>query len=105
MKNFISFFSLVIFSSLFRYNSNDICTKHCTDCNIGFVCSSCEDHYYLSWNSCKECDSVCKTCKDSPDECKSCYEGYYLSNKKCLKCNSNCKTCSNSVNNCLSCYD
>ena len=103
MKSFISFFSIVIFSSLFKYN-NDLCNDHCIDCSVLVICSSCEDHYYLNWyKSCDECYSVCKTCKDSPDECTSCYDGYYLSNKKCLKCNSNCKACSNSANHCLSC--
>ena len=105
MKCFISFFSLVIFSSLFKYNSNVFCREHCTDCNFGIVCISCEDHYYLTWtDTCKECDSVCKTCKGPSENCTSCYEGYYLSNKKCLICDSNCKECSIYANNCSSCF-
>ena len=106
MKGFISFFSLIIFSTLFKYNNNGylLCGDHCSDCIAVYLCNSCEDHYYLSENSCKQCDSICKTCKNSSDECTSCYEGYYSSNKNCLKCDSNCTTCNNEVI-CTSCIN
>ena len=103
MKKSISSISLIILFSLIKYNRNGICSQHCNDFNYLLVCSSCENHYYLFFNLCIQCDDDCKTCEDSSDKCLSCYEGYYLYNSQCFKCNANCKTCKDSVNNCLSC--
>ena len=101
---FISFISLFIFHSLF--NQANLCDKECNDCNLLFICSSCNDHYYLKSNDCKICDSICKTCEDSASNCKSCNDGYYLNSNSCIKCISPCKECSNEIkcNSCIQNY-
>ena len=102
MKGINSLIILFIIFCQIEYNQSDFCSEYCNDCDVYLFCSSCNDHYYLYWNSCKECINNCKKCENS-DECTECYSKYYLSSRKtCERCPTNCEKCSSS-NTCDSC--
>jgi hypothetical protein len=67
----------------------------CTTCVTGYYLlenvttnncvSTCPSGYYLLGNLCKQCNSLCTICADSPDNCFKCISSaYYLSPNKCL---------------------
>ena len=99
------------------------CDKSCATCNGPhyYQCTGCNSEYYLSYNECHSCSSLCNTCENRYNNCTSCFSGYYLYNNNCLlncpigyysrvlgnmclQCDSSCLTCTASdTSSCTSC--
>jgi proprotein convertase subtilisin/kexin type 5 len=110
--------------------SGATCLKSCPEGHFenkfDNICSKCESNKYEIYKnsvfqSCEDCDSICKTCYGEKSNCSSCYrnnfafEGkclkncpkkYFLSEEfgKCLRCHETCETCLEaSDKKCLTC--
>ncbi|KAL4478585.1 hypothetical protein ABPG74_006820 [Tetrahymena malaccensis] len=99
--------------------SGNVCQPTCDDSCLTCSklidpnsCTSCSPGFYLLVNnqdvqgSCKQCLSVCQTCKDG-QTCQECIQGYLLQKDGSCSpiCDASCLTCSkpNDRNSCLSC--
>ncbi|ESU41420.1 Variant-specific surface protein [Giardia duodenalis] len=51
------------------------------------TCSACQEGYFLSGQTCIQCNNACATCKTSASTCTSCPEGKYLKNSQCVETN------------------
>jgi hypothetical protein len=81
-------------------------TKNCSECK-DFICSKCQEGFFLSQNLCLPCEDGCQVCEES--RCVKCSSGFLMKNmscvecseKKCTSCTSHCQKCQDSL--CLSC--
>jgi proprotein convertase subtilisin/kexin type 5 len=97
--------------------------NQCQKCKTGYFLqgtsckTSCSDGFFASEGVCKDCDKICKICKDNAAFCTACFspqvafngackdscdQGYYSANGACLHCPENCISCL-AVNTCNAC--
>ena len=89
-----------------QYHSCLACPSYCPNCQDPLNCLSCNNGYYLSNGTCKECTTqYCFNCDAGKSNiCTVCMNGYYLSKSHCKSCPVNCDICDNGTS-CMSCSD
>ncbi|CAD8165030.1 unnamed protein product [Paramecium pentaurelia] len=80
------------------------CVSPCLNCTSELLCTSCIDNYFLSVNSCIQCNLPCQNCVDLATKCTLCADGYFMDNLlACQPCIYPCSKCQNNGNYCLDC--